>query len=250
MMKSLKASILGGILLLLMPFLSVYASSTTVNTESEFKSALADQSITDIIIGKDIDTTEKINITRPVTIEGNNHTLKYVGTFGSDKSPSNKVWGGIYILQVYKTMATIRNIKLTGGNAALLVNGGQVKLEGTIDVSGNGFGGIELGQGAGVESVARLDMDKDTNIVNTTESSDTPTLWVPTDSDSAIISKDGKEQTIAPGEEIRNEVLNAIFEEQVNPKTNDESMESIILTSCLGIFGLETFGYSFKKYFN
>ena len=61
-----------------------------------------------------------------MTIDGNGYTMKYVGTFGQAGSTDNTTWGGIYWLQVYNTNATIKDIKLTGGNAALLVNGSNV----------------------------------------------------------------------------------------------------------------------------
>ena len=124
---------------------NVNALSKTVKNQEELKSALNNKDIDTIILDSDINTTEKINITRPIYLDGKNHTIKYVGKFG--ESDDFTVWAGIYVLQVYKTTATIKDIKLTGGNAGLLINGSVVKLEGIIDVSGNGFGGIELGKG-------------------------------------------------------------------------------------------------------
>ena len=174
-----KISILSFIIftLLLIPNMIVHAETElVVKNQDELKQALKNAEITTIVLGEDIETTEKINITRPVTINGNNHTIKYVGTFGSKASKDNTVWGGIYVLQVYKTSATIKNIKLTGANAALLVNGSKVNLEGTIDVSGNGFGGIELSQGKNVDETVKLTLSDDINIINTTENANTPTM--------------------------------------------------------------------------
>lgn len=105
------------------------ASSSSVHNEAELKQALTNESISNIVLANDIETTEKINILRPVTIDGANHTIKYIGTFGKDNSKDNTIWGGIYVLQVYKTNATIKNIKLTGGNAGLLINGSTVNLK-------------------------------------------------------------------------------------------------------------------------
>lgn len=51
--------------------------------------------------------------------------------------------GDNYVLKVYNTEATINGIKLTNANAAMLVSSSDVVLTGTIDVSGNKFGGIE-----------------------------------------------------------------------------------------------------------
>ena len=85
----------------LIPLMRPQALST-VHTQEELKQALSDTSVSTITLGNDIETTEKINIMRPVTIDGNHHTLRYVGTFGSSGSKDNTVWGGIYLLQVYK----------------------------------------------------------------------------------------------------------------------------------------------------
>lgn len=230
--------------LLVVPFVT-FAKSQTVTDQESLKAALGDSETDTIILGEDIDTTEKINIIRPVKIDGNGHTIRYVGKFGDEQSTSNKVWGGIYVLQVYRTSATIKDIKLMGGNAALLVNGGTVKLEGTIDVSENGFGGIELGQGKAVTETVKLEMDKDTNIVNRTEDKERPTLWVPDDSNAAQVIMDGVTQTISPGKEMTlNEVLK-IFGVQKNPETSVTNAwyQASMLVGLLGL------GYSTKKVF-
>lgn len=232
------------VILSCLPFLNVKAAtSATVRNQAELKEALNNESITNIILGEDIHTTEKINITREVTIDGQGHTMKYVGTFGKDGSTDNTIWSGIYILQVYKTSATIKNIKLTGGNAALLINGSNVKLEGTIDVSGNGFGGIELGQGANVTAKNHLELDDNTKLVNTTESKDKPTLWVPSDSESAILEMNGLEQTINSGAEMSLQEIVNLFTPEENPKTGDNTL----IAGLMSIIGLFTIGYSTKK---
>lgn len=226
----------------LIPLMKPQALST-VHTQEELKQALSDTSVSTITLGNDIETTEKINIMRPVTIDGNHHTLRYVGTFGSSGSKDNTVWGGIYLLQVYKTEATIKNIRLTGGNAGLLVNGSKVTLVGTIDVSGNGFGGIELAQGSGVNAVSHLVLDDSAKIVNTTETSDKPTLWVPKDSDPAVIEQDGLTQTVNPEQELTLTEINSLFEVIVNPSTND-SIYLYVICLILGSFGLL---FTFRK---
>lgn len=218
------------------------ATSKTVNNQSELKEALNDSSISTIILGSDIETTEKINIMRPVTIDGDNHTIKYVGTFGSSNSNSNTVWGGIYVLQVYKTEATIRDIKLTGGNAALLVNGSTVTLEGKIDVSGNGFGGIELGKGSNVDTAPYLILSDNSEIINTTESSDRPTIWVPDDTDGAMIEIDGIRFDLEKGEELTLQEINDLASSVENPETNDPIILHItflILTVILSSYAIK-----------
>lgn len=163
-------------LLMLMPFMGVNAeTSVTVANQDDLKNALADSTVKEIVLANDIETTEKINITREVTIDGAGHQMKYVGTFKGNSD--NTMWDGIYVLHVYRTTATIKNITLTGGNAALNVNGSKVTLEGNIDVSGNGFGGIEMGKGQNVSEYPFVDASKAT-LKNTTEAKLNPTVWV------------------------------------------------------------------------
>ena len=241
--KTFKTGILLLVMILIPTFCVSAQTSKTVHNQDELKSALQDSNVATITLANDIETTEKINIMRPVTIDGAGHTMKYVGTFGSSGSKDNTVWGGIYVLQVYKTTATIKNIKLTGGNAGLLVNGSKVTLVGTIDVSGNGFGGIELAQGSGVDQTAHLVLGENATLVNTTETSDKPTLWVPDDSDPAIVEKDGAQQIVNPDEELTLTEITELFLPQDNPSTGDLYWLPVIL-GFLGAFSI--FG-SFRK---
>ncbi len=184
--------------LLILPF-RVSARTETVNTEEELTNALNSDDVTTIELGQSIDITETIVVSKEKTIDGKNHTLKYVGLFKGGSS-DNTVWGnntngrGVYIIQVYNTEATIKDIKLTGGNAGLLINGSDVKLEGNIDVSGNGFGGIELGQGSGISSVPNVEMNN-VKLINDSESTEKPTIWIdaPEDViDKITVTVDGK----------------------------------------------------------
>ena len=159
----------------LMPYINVNAKSETVTDEATLLSALNDSTIDAIVLGSDIEATQKINITRDVTIDGSGNQIKYVGTFKGTND--NTTWDGIYVLHAYRSNVTIKNVKLTGGNAALNVNGSKVTLVGTIDVSGNGFGGIEMGKGTNVVEYPYIDA-KNATIVNTTESKLLPTLWI------------------------------------------------------------------------
>ncbi len=245
MLKEVKAFFLTLIVGIVALTLNVNAASTaTVNSQADLKEALDDESITTIILGSDIDTTEKINIVRPVTIDGQNHTIRYVGTFGDEGSRDNTVWSGIYVLQFYKTTGTLKDIKLTGGNAGLLLNGSEVTFEGTIDVSGNGFGGIELGQGANVTETPHLKLEGDAEIVNTTEAEDAPTLWVPDDTKTAILESNGMQETISAGEELTIiEALSYFNVPTENPQTADFNKLSIVL----GFMSLFIFALTMSK---
>ena len=241
-MKKILSGVLFAFLLTIIPFVKVNAASITVHNQDELKNALADSNIDTIVLGSDIETTEKINILRPVTIDGNGKTMRYVGTFGKENSKDNTVWGGIYVLQVYKTTATIKNIKLTGGNAGLLINGSKVNLVGTIDVSGNGFGGIELGQGSDVTETPELKFEEGSKVVNTTETEDRPTIWVPDDTDNAIIEIDGVRNNIESGEYV---TLYDIA--SMTPVENPQTGDSIYLYITLLFMSLGTMLFSVKN---
>lgn len=148
MKKKTLRMILFATLLMVVPFISVNAKSQSVTDQESLKEALADSTVDTITLENNIKTTEKINVTREVTIDGNGKEIKYTGTFKGTNN--NSTWDSIYVLHVYRTTATIKNITLTGGNGALLVNGSKVTLIGTINVSGNGFGGIEMSRGGNV----------------------------------------------------------------------------------------------------
>lgn len=232
---------------ILLPSINVNAtSSKTVNNEAELKDALNDSNISTIIIGSDIETTEKINILRDVTIDGNNKTIRYIGKFGSSNSTDNTVWGGIYVLQVYKCNVTLKNIKLTGGNAGLLINGGHATFIGKIDVSGNGFGGIELGQGSNVTTSPTLTIDENAEIINTTESEDKPTLWVPSDTNGAVITIGNTDFRLDSGEELTLDEINKLEESIKNPETKDSLILNIFFLSIFVILST----YAFNKILN
>lgn len=158
----MKKKILAGLLTLcLVPF-GVKADVKTVNSETELTNALADASVTEIVLGSDIETLGKINITKDVTIDGQNHSITYIGKFFNNENPEgtedNTVWskkssngvsGAVYVIQVYNSSVTLKDITLSGGNRGLGVNGGVATLEGTVNFTNNGFQDIELSVGKG-----------------------------------------------------------------------------------------------------
>ena len=172
-------------LFMLVPMINVKAAEgvAEVKTEQDLVDALLDESIHTITLTDNIETQKKININRPVTIDGNGKTIEYVGTFKGEVY-DNTVWGsgkegdgqGVYVIQVYRTNATIKNITLTGGNAGLSANGATITLIGNIDVSGNGFGGIEMTKGSGVTELPYIKAGEAV-ITNTDETTTTPTVW-------------------------------------------------------------------------
>lgn len=154
-----------------------------VSTEAELRAALADVNVKTINITKDMTIAAKVSITRDVTINGNSHKLTFTGI-------DSKVWGGHYVLQAYRCNVILNDITLTGGNAGLLINGGKVTVKGTLDVSGNGFGGIEVAKSG--EFVPSLDLTNAT-VKNTTEAYKLPTIWEdPSLEDSVLTENDNQ----------------------------------------------------------
>tara|TARA_Y100000114_G_C11761826_1_gene330220 strand:+ start:217 stop:2982 length:2766 start_codon:yes stop_codon:yes gene_type:complete len=127
--------------------------------------------------------TDMLVIARPVTINGADHTIAINGDASG--------WQANYVVQVYDTTGvTLNSLRMTGGDAALLVNGSEVTLTGNTHVSGNEFGGIELSRGSGVTRVSSLTIPTGNmyGLWNATESQYNPTLWV--DDTEANISTD------------------------------------------------------------
>lgn len=228
----------------LLPGMMASATTRTVNSQDDLLRAIGDSDIDTVVLGSDIKTTQKINITRNMYIDGAGHTIEYVGTFGESQSSDKTVWGGIYVLHIYKSTATIKDIKLTGGNAGLLLNGSLVTFLGNVDVSGNGFGGIELGQGAGVTEVPKLSLKDGAKITNTTESESSPTLWVPEDTTKGVLEVNGVEKDVKPNVELSMEEFNEMFGiTEENPNTSD----NIVIYLAMGFMASIGIAYVVSK---
>lgn len=87
-------------------------------------------------------------------------------------------WNGAYGIQAYESTVTLNDVKATGADAGILVNGAEVTLEGVVDVSGNEFGGIEVAKGVDATTMPKL-KGTAANLKNDTEqSSGKPTIWI------------------------------------------------------------------------
>ena len=151
-------------------------SVKNVSTEEELLAALNDTKVKTINVTNNFTVNSKVNIVRDVTINGNGKEIKM-------QMDNNTVWdtNKAYVLQAYHATVVINDIKLTGANAALIVNGANVTLNGTIDVSGNGFGGIEV---SGTNPTINLANAK---LVNNTEAYLLPTLWTDPVLDNVVV---------------------------------------------------------------
>ena len=195
------------------PMVSVNAADDTkeVSTGEEFLAAIEDANVKTVELTKDIEITKRGVITTAKTINGNGHKITYTGEFknGGD----NTTWGsdasegdGIYVILAWHTDVTISDVTLTGGNAGLSANGANVTLNGTIDVSGNGFGGIEVTDGEDDPLLPSLTING--TIVNTTESATVPTLWTDglTDEEVAKVNIEYKGVQAAAYETVKGQV--------------------------------------------
>ncbi len=155
-------------------------------------SALEDPNITTINLTADINIPTTMTVSKPVTIDGGGKTMTFstVGQnlvlLGSGSELKNlninntaltESWNSTYGVQCYNGTYTLSNIKASGGNAGILVNGSTVTLGENIDVSGNHFGGIEVSKGA-AEGLADAKLIITAPITNTTEEYGKPTVWI------------------------------------------------------------------------
>lgn len=97
-------------------------------------------------------------------------TIRDLKVEGPNTNPEG--WdNGEFGIKIYEAQgAQLQNVTVEQGNAGIQVSGGSVTMTGTIDVSNNEFGGIEICR------EARLDLTQAT-LVNGGETGELPTLW-------------------------------------------------------------------------
>ena len=140
-------------------------STITVNNVDDLKAAVSASSpITTVVLGSDITgISEKIEVTKAMTIEGNNKKLQFstiekengvasafiiladntvVNNLSVEMTAQDE-WQGNYAIQVYNAEGvTLNNITASNGDAGILVNGSKVELTGTTTLNNNESGGI------------------------------------------------------------------------------------------------------------
>lgn len=133
-----------------------------------------------------------VQFDRPITIDGNNQEIKQTATgkaFTLTQSSvlknmvvkseaDNTEWHSSYNLQFYKGKHEVDGAVLSGGNAGIIVNGAEVTLKGTIDVSNNTFGGIEVSKGKAEGMTAGVLDITNATLVNSSEAPEKPTIWI------------------------------------------------------------------------
>lgn len=140
-----------------------------VTDEASLLLAAADRTVTTISLDANVQTTQKVVFSgRSVYIDGNNRSITMVG--------NNTAWDSNYVIQAYGISFGTKNLKVSGGDAAIYVNGSTYNVQGMLDVTGNHFGGIEVSQGVGVTSAAVLNAASAT-VINSSEVNTKPTAW-------------------------------------------------------------------------
>ena len=174
--------------------------------------ALEDPDIKEITLNAPIATTSEIQINKPMTIDGAGNTVTksepgkaFTMTADStieditvENTADNTEWNSSYGVQFYTGEHTVKNSKFTGCNAGIIANSATVNLEGTIDVSGNTFGGIEVCRSQ-ADAKTRASMPagvlniNGATIINTTEAYGKPTIWIDgnTDEDGIVNGAEG-----------------------------------------------------------
>ncbi|WP_019230351.1 pectate lyase-like adhesive domain-containing protein [Sedimentibacter sp. B4] len=149
---------------------NISLTSADVANLADFKAAVSNTTINTINLTGDITTAEELVVSRAVTINGNGHAITFTG--------NDEDWQGNYVLQIYNTTGVaISNIKLSGADGGLLVNASAVTLTGTINVSDNEFGGIEVSKGTAEGLPDPSLTATGVSFTNTSEKYGQPTIW-------------------------------------------------------------------------
>lgn len=171
------------------PNLKEEMSIAEISTLDDLKKVMGDSTIKTVNLNKDVENIgEVITFSNKVTFNGNGHKLAFTTT-GQNlvflqpstindltvESQGTDSWTSTYAAQVYNGKGyVLNNVKFTGGNAGLLVNGATATVT-NIDVSGNTFGGIEVSKGSLATNPSTLYIEG--KVVNTTEAYEKPTVW-------------------------------------------------------------------------
>ena len=114
------------------------------------------------------------NVGQNLVLLGTGSELKNINI---ENTAMTENWNSTYGVQCYNGTYTLSNVKASGGNAGILVNGAIVTLGENIDVSGNHFGGIEVSKGK-AEGLPDAKLTITAPITNTTEAYGQPTVWI------------------------------------------------------------------------
>ncbi|MCR8657086.1 S-layer homology domain-containing protein [Paenibacillus endoradicis] len=186
-----------------------------VYNETQLRTAAAQEGLKIISLGDVIELTSSLVINREnVTLDGNSSDGLEIGigfnnlstnekpdtsgliiqangvtvtdlilvSFDSEEEHDPSIWASSYGIQVYNAEnVTLNNIIVAEFNAGILVNSSEVELTGELLLAGNGFGGIEVSRGEGLDRNSVLTLSG--TILNEEETEDRPTIWVTREAD-------------------------------------------------------------------
>lgn len=201
---------------------------TEVSSVSGIKEAIAEGK-TDVKLTKSITVNSgNLDLTGLTHFDGNNKTITFKSTGQNLVSTTNGAkienvivnntvadenWSSTYGIQVYNGTYTIKNCTAKGCNAGILVNSANVTLEGTIDVSYNTFGGIEVSKSSSPDMPNSTLNINGATVVNTTEAYSKPTIW--TDGEGQTVN--GAESLFTNSEVKENQVQYYLVEANSQP---------------------------------
>lgn len=158
----------------------VYAASyvgvdgqTHVDTAADLQAALNDASVIYITLDADITTTSTILINRSgVRLNGNDHTITYTGDAAG--------WQGHYVVQAFNVSdVEINSLRVSGGDAGILINSSQVVVKGNTHIDNFEFGGIEVSRSSNHSlPTSALTMQGGLWNFSNSEAGGTPSVWV------------------------------------------------------------------------
>lgn len=155
-----------------------------------------------IQLGANVELSETLNFSHACAFDGAQHTIttniedKVLNftqpTTIEDVTIQNtadaSTWKSMHGAQLYGAEYSVTDSTFTGNNAGMYINSANVTFNGTIDVSGNTFGGIGLGKSTIEGSQAPVLNINGATIVNSTEAYGKPTIWIDgnTDADGVV----------------------------------------------------------------
>ncbi len=171
-------------------------------------------------------------------IQGSNVVIQNLDVVMQDETGK---WNGAYGIQAYESTVTLKDVKTTGADAGILVNGAEVTLDGVVDVSGNEFGGIEVAKGVDATTMPKL-MGTAANLKNDTEqSTKKPTIWIDKVSEltTAVVEIEGLNEVAQENDQVYFYLGQAPFEttaevasqEALLDALADARIETILVTS-------------------
>lgn len=177
---------------ILFQMLDDFKNTPEVSSSEELEQIFNDNTKDSVSLTSAVEMNKESKITHKITVDGDGNTMsttaqgKVLTLMGGgtvrnitiESTADNTDWHSSYGIQFYNSKGTVENAKITGGNAAIIVNSSEVTLKGKIDVSGNTFGGIEVSKGSALNLNPGVLNINGATIINTTEEYGKPTIWV------------------------------------------------------------------------